>query len=146
MTATIVQQFQEAGLDCCVLRIETRSEQWHCGYVRIPEGTALFRVAYNEEVPEVLKAASEAAKQGPLGNRGVMAIFGIALGGLWHAGDLIDVHGSVTFSGELRGMEGFWWGFDVAHARDQEEGRSTDPEFAESQTRSMARQLATLIA
>lgn len=31
---------------------------------------------------------------------------------------LVDVHGGLTFSGELRNRHGFWFGFDCAHAGD----------------------------
>ena len=34
------------------------------------------------------------------------------------AGDLFDVHGSITFSGEFRDDRGFWYGFDCGHHGD----------------------------
>ena len=146
MKTETAAEFTEAGLDCLVLRMTASWGLWHCGYVRIPEGTALHNVEYLDPVPPALKPAEETVLQGPLGNRGVMFILGAALGAGPRVGDLIDVHGSITFTGALKDREGYWWGFDVNHLDDQETGRSADQGFAEAQTRSMARQLSTLIA
>ena len=146
MHTEVICEFVEAGLDCLVLRMISSWGLWHCGYVRIPEGTALHNVGYSEPVTPALETVKEAVLKGPVGKRGSIPSFLIAMGKSPDAGDLIDVHGSVTFSGALRGQEGYWWGFDVNHSGDEETGLSADPSFAEEQTRSMAKQLSTLLA
>ena len=113
-TEIVPHSFEHAGLTCHVLRNFNKAL---CGYVKIPEGHPLFGVEYNQAVPESLEAVARAVEGGKLGKRSIVCL---VIGG--YSGDLIDVHGSVTFSGKIGEdsflPKGFWWGFDCAHSRD----------------------------
>lgn len=115
-----------------------------CGYVRIPEGHPLHNVAYNEEIPPSLQWRAEEIMNEPVGKRGAIDLFCMAGRGP-RAGDLFDVHGSVTFSGK-RNDSGFWYGFDLGHAGDEETGISQDDDYAKQECASLAAQLARCVA
>ena len=75
-----------------------------CGYVRIPEGHPLHGISYNEEIPAALEYRGKEIMDEPVGKRGPIDVLCMAGRGA-RSGDLFDVHGSVTFSGEREGEE-----------------------------------------
>ena len=88
-----------------------------CGYVEIPKGHKLYGLSYSEQLPITFK---EISKQ-KIGKRGIVPIF--CAGPLKEEDRicmdlLFDVHGGITFSGELRDFKGYWIGFDCAHSGD----------------------------
>lgn len=105
----------KTGYQCRLLR--HKSSGHLCGYVQIPEAHPLHGVDYGAEVPEAVKGIEAAVMQGPIGKRGMIEVPCMSRRGAL-AGDLFDVHGSITFSGEMSGKQGFWYGFDCAHAGD----------------------------
>ncbi len=147
------ETFEHAGLACRIIR---RSRSGHlCGYVRVPEAHPLYGKEYSDAVPDSMRESAQAALQSPLGKRGILSA-------LVHTPEapridiLFDVHGSLTFSGELRGVEGHWFGFDCAHAGDLQPGYSLpftsdddeyrDIEYVRAECRSLAEQLAAVAA
>lgn len=107
------------GLTCHVLRGPVGSL---CGYVKLPEDHPLYNVGYSEDMPAWLQAAWE-KRQGEVvgGSMSPLRMFCLAFGSSPQAADVFSVHGGVTYSGFDNGKykpEGFWWGFDCAHAGD----------------------------
>jgi len=87
---------------------------YRCGYVQIPEGHYLYEKGYSEalESPSV-----DILMDAEIGRRGIVPIF------CWDGETmtmdiLFDVHGGITFSGELPGETGYWIGFYCAHDGD----------------------------
>lgn len=119
---------------------------WWCGYVQIPEGHVLYGVPYNEDAPDSLAEAVRLVSEGPVGDRGIMDILCMSFRGedeKFRAGELFDVHGSVTFSGEFGApLTGFWYGFDCHHYQDDE---STQNEaYVMRQCESLAQQILAI--
>ena len=90
-----------------------------CGYVQVKEGHPLFGHSYNEHVP-TLCSQLEKIKHSPIGKRGIIPVL------IWDRERcspeiIFDVHGGLTYSGELLG-ESWWFGFDCEH-----EGDARDP-------------------
>ena len=88
---------------------------YRCGYVRIPEGHALFGVDYSDEAPGVSK--DDIAEE-PLGKRGIISVFLAGLNDGVRLDLLFDVHGGLTFGGSRSNGGGWWLGFDCAHCGD----------------------------
>lgn len=111
------EDFEHAGLACRIIRADSTGAL--CGYVRIPEGHPLYGVEYSAPVPESLaKAAQETLLNSRIGKRGIVSLLTANLEAP-RVEMLFDVHGSLTFSGELRGFPGsHWYGFDCAHYHD----------------------------
>lgn len=117
-TEVLPAPWTHAGLDCAMVRAQ---EIGHlCGYVRIPEGHPLFGVDYGAPVPDALQDIAKAAQDGPIGKRGIIEVFCLALGGDFHTGTIFNVHGGVTYSRQDGDHlpPGFWYGFDCGHTRD----------------------------
>lgn len=135
----------QAGLRAAIVIVEYSSGSWHrCGYVAVQPGHPLHGVAY-KQATDALKAPSG---DEPLGNRGIFTVLFAACGdGLTSEPQCVfDVHGSITYSGGGKGRypvqhDGLWWfGFDCAHAGDDEVGgRSLEYVIAECE--SLARQI-----
>jgi hypothetical protein len=90
-----------------------------CGYVHIPEGHPLHGIEYSAALPDFLAPLKDVVLEGEIGNRGVMDVFCLALGGDFTVGLLFNVHGGITFSGVPCGQDaGFWYGFDCGHCDD----------------------------
>lgn len=83
---------QTTGLDCLILRIPCWGHL--CGYVRVPESNRLYGKNYLEEIDIPGSETRQAIDR------------------------VIECHGDVTFSGELPGYDGFWFGFDCNHFGD----------------------------
>lgn len=146
---------EATGLKCCILR---NHSDCYCGYVEIPEGHPLHGLDYNDPVPASLSTAAKAVHEAPVGKRGSIDILHAAVNSAYerglHAGFLFDVHGSVTYSGTIKG-EGFWYGFDCSHAgdasppwskyaRDYGDGIYRDLAYVQAECTSLAKQLAAL--
>lgn len=140
-TCAVLEQWKDAetGYDCLLMQGPFAL----CGYVRIPEGHPLHGVSYNEPLPAALQEKGKEVLEGPIGKRGPIDVFCMAGRGSLHAGDLFDVHGSVTYSGEREGA-GFWYGFDLGHLDDHETGIDEDAEYAKTECARLATQLAAL--
>ena len=146
---------KKTGYECLILRM--RDAGHLCGYVRLPEGHPLYGVGYSAEFPELLKSLAEVEMNSPVGKRGAINVFFMALRGSMSVGDLFDVHGSITFSGRMRNREGFWYGFDCAHAGDLQpesakrygfdpEGVYRDIEYVKTECTRLAAQLAQAVS
>jgi hypothetical protein len=109
------------GYACCIRRHELFGHL--CGYVRLDAGHPLHGVRYSDSVPDAFMQDLEGMMHQPIGHR---SFFDVFIASIDHsAGErhrvalLIDVHGSVTFSGgpddeDGHGVflpPGFWWGF-----------------------------------
>lgn len=107
----------KAGLKaaCVVVRNSHR-----CGYVEVPKGHPLHGVDYSQETDALNFDPNEAT----LGKKSPMIAFTAASedGGVRRSPDIaFDVHGGVTFAGGGTypvESEGWWFGFDCAHAGD----------------------------
>jgi len=101
-----------------------------------------------------MRKSAKAALQSPLGKRAVFTI--LTLDPEAPSIDILfDVHGSLSFAGELHGVEGHWFGFDCAHAGDLKPGYEysfgddceyRDIEYVRAECRSLAEQLAAVAA
>ena len=133
----------ETGLPCHIFPCRF-TERYHlCGYVQVPFSHPLYGVAYNEDVPSALQAAKNALMSQPIGKRGVMNL--VCMSGLGaRAGDLFDVHGSITFTGPFRGQDPdeWWYGFDCGHSGDDPEIQ--DHAYVRAECESLARQMVAL--
>lgn len=144
--------FKHAGLLCRIIRYGRSGHL--CGYVRVPEGHPLHGKGYSDVVPDSLRDSAQAALQSPLGKRGIITAF-FCEPDAPRIDILFDVHGSLTFSGELDGLDGHWFGFDCAHAGDLQpdspysfdyDAVYRDIEYVRAECRSLAEQLAALAA
>lgn len=89
-----------------------------CGYVRVPYLNPLFGVGYGQHSNR-LRRARRAAMGKPLGKRSVMTLFSSgARDGTATPEIVFDVHGGITYSGDLQEVGAWWYGFDAAHAGD----------------------------
>ena len=90
---------------------------------------------------------------GEIGKRGVVDVFCLSLDpeGMKN-GILFNIHGGITFSGELKEEKGFWYGFDCAHCDDlsplmsggSHYGEYRDMEYVTNETESLAEQLKAI--
>lgn len=139
-----VKQWESNGMRCAIVRHPNLGHL--CGYVEVPPDHALFGVEYDNRVPDSLRHIEATIKNGTAGDRGIVNLFLAALNdGNLYVGDLIDVHGSVTFSGPLKvgAFESPWaWGFDCAHLDDTTE--RWDEDAVTQETERMAAQIAAI--
>lgn len=145
------EDFEHAGLTCRIVR--TKSTGALCGYVRVPQSHPLHEVEYNAPVPESLKGVGQSILSGTIGKRGIMSVITANLDVL-SVDLLFDVHGSLTFSGELHGFPGsHWYGFDCGHYRDllpaflkdaEHDCMYRDIEYVRGECRSLAEQIVKL--
>lgn len=88
-----------------------------CGYVRVPEGHPLHGLEYDVPVPG---ATWQELENVEVGKRGTIPLLCADRNEAPRLGVLLDVHGSVTFTGDLGGYgkDGWWIGFDCNHSGD----------------------------
>lgn len=149
------ETFEHEGMTCRIVR--ARSGHL-CGYVQIPDGHPLHGIDHSAQVPEILKPAIERVMNGPIGKRSPVSIFCASVDAP-SVELLFDVHGGITFGGELRGHPGtHWYGFDCAHCDDLSPGmymsagmrellgeaEYRDIEYVRSECRSLAEQIKAL--
>lgn len=104
-----------------------------CGYVEVSVGHPLHGIGYHQAT-EALRAVDLGAL--PLGKKGAILLFTAtcdALPGedIRRSPDVVfDVHGGLTYSGGGDGYpadgDGWWFGFDCAHAGDGQMGRMSE--------------------
>lgn len=109
-----------------VLLYQLGLRRHRCGYVEVPRGHPLYGVGYMEPcevIPEDLTEQALLGKKSPV--LLVTASVGAAAGKtLRRSPDVaFDVHGGLTYSGPGSDgypvpSEGWWFGFDCAHAGD----------------------------
>jgi hypothetical protein len=97
----VEREWKHFGLQCAVT--QNREAGFRCGYVRVPPGNSFFGKAYDALSHE-----------------------------LTPPGD-VDVHGGLTFAElepctEHTDGQGWWFGFDCAHAGDRTNDPSAKPE------------------
>lgn len=155
----------EAGLEalCLIITREDGSKRHRCGYVKVTPEHPAYGKEYGDELDCI---SQEEADSTTLGDKSPMLLLCAAVSdedGNNRVRKSIDViincHGGVTFSGELKDQSGWWIGFDCAHYLDAEIEPNThwpelnfnDPEavirsleFVVSQCESMASQLIKL--
>lgn len=126
MAYTVEQDFiSEEGLRCIGIAI---TDQGHrCGYVGVPKGHVLYGIEYSENLPDAVSfVTEEILHDATIGSRGAMPVFIAAIPGNINRLDVvIDVHGSLTYSGGGEGgkypvpdTDLWWFGFDCAHCDD----------------------------
>jgi hypothetical protein len=107
------------GYEAVVLRRDFMF--WLNGYVRVPSCHPCYGKRYDKEI-EVLKKLSvnrslnDVSRQSP-----IVAFLALVRGSnsvLPTMQESLEVHGGVTFSGKLRGFDGWWIGFDTNHCYD----------------------------
>lgn len=112
------------GLRCVGLAI---TQGHRCGYVAVPEGHVLYGVDYSDNLPEAVSfVTEEILRNEDISHRGAIPVFTAALSGNLNRLDVvIDVHGSLTYSGSgaenypAPSTEKVWWfGFDCGHSGD----------------------------
>ena len=117
-----------------------------CGYVKIPETHILHNVDYCEKSPAFF-IEYQKILESPTGKRGVLECL-TADKKIPRPCDLFDVHGSLTFSGKLPGIDGFWYGFDCAHYGDSTAwtscGEKRTPGYVHEECESLAQQIISL--
>jgi hypothetical protein len=143
--------FEAHGLRCAVTRGPMGA--W-CGYVAVPKGHPFF--GKDSDANADGKKFSDVSNQ-PIGKRGIIPLLlatQIGEDDPITIATLIDVHGSLTYSGTgVRGIgdkDSWWFGFDCAHLGDiipklgptWRDGVYRDLEYVKRETESLARQLA----
>ena len=162
MKPTIEKQWTtEAGLDAVALLLlrENGTRRHRCGYVRVPDGSPLYGKGYGEQLPLI---STDTANEQQLGKKSPILLLTAGVGA---DGDnvrrsldvVIDVHGGITFDGELKDLPGWWFGFDCAHSGDTSidldeiessyptDGVARSLEYVVSECESMAKQLSALL-
>lgn len=130
-----------------------------CGYVEVPKGHHLHGVHYHAVLNEIPKELAEGSY---LGKKSPILAFTAGVGAL--EGETVrrsldvvcDVHGGITYAGG-KGYpvesDGWWFGFDCAHAGDGEiepdprwprDGEVRSAEYVEAECESLAKQLKDL--
>lgn len=100
---------------------------WRCGYVKINKKHPLHGLHYTDQTPITFEKISKES----FGKRGVFSLFRASE---FKSKDrismdiLFDVHGSVTFTGKLNDINGWWIGFDCAHVGDKKDKSIMDKE------------------
>lgn len=117
----------KAGLRAvCYLVVYHGVRRHRCGYVEVPNGHPLSGVGYSEQCAAI---PQEAADNATLGDKSPILLLTAARalgeeGRIRRSPEIVfDCHGGLTFSGAgAEGYpiesEGWWFGFDCAHAGD----------------------------
>lgn len=118
--STVEREGTAHGLRFAVLLMDMGHR---CGYVAVPEDHPFYGRGYSEKVPWDRPAALEDRAMDDAGMGGMIALLGGADGvDEWarRVEGHVAVHGGLTFAGKgLPGLEdGWWFGFDCAHADD----------------------------
>lgn len=110
-----------AGLRAVALWV---NDSHRCGYVEVPKGHPLHGIDYHQEADCLSDFNPE---DEPIGKRGALILFTAGVdaadGEIRRSPDVVfDVHGGLTYSGGGDGYpadgDGWWLGFDCAHAGD----------------------------
>lgn len=125
--AYIVEQdfISKEGLRCVGIAITDMGHR--CGYVGVPKGHVLYGVGCSDTLPVAVSfVTEEIVKSAEMGSRGAIPILLAVLSGNANRLDVvIDVHGSLTYSGCGEGnkypvpdTDLWWFGFDCSHCDD----------------------------
>lgn len=143
--ATLKRQWEAHGLDCAVVQIHMYAmDDHHCGYVRVPEDHPWHGLDYSAQVPNPAPIPDDAT----VDDYGMAGMIGVLSGSdefTRRVEGQLRVHGGVTFAGKrpVEGCpEGWWFGFDCAHAHDTPAEWTEDATAAEAER--MAEQLASV--
>lgn len=124
------------GYHCCVLRVPGSGHL--CGYVQVPQGHPLHGVGYGAQI----------TKKQP---RALFDGWFLIDDDYESVGSLFDVHGGITFDGDLTDRDGHWFGFDCAHSGDLcpkydigRDGIYRDIAYVKRECASLAKQLKQL--
>lgn len=118
--STVERTWQAHGLDCAVLRMDLGHR---CGYVSVPESHPWHGTSYEEPAPEKTVDNSEFTAE----DVGTINAFLFAIGDDEKRDEYnrrpefqVRVHGGLTYTSQkLPGCpDGWWFGFDCAHADD----------------------------
>lgn len=146
---TVERHWQAHGLDCAVLFVHGRHR---CGYVRVSNAHPWHGVDYNDPAPgEPLSEAERDERS--IDDVGILAAFAYALSSEQEQAERdsapvyrIAVHGGITYAGTLSGADlpdGWWFGFDCAHADDDPARWTLDAVSTEVER--MAEQIAAVV-
>lgn len=137
------RNWEAHGLDCAVLRVKTMGGEGHrCGYVRVPEDHPWHGLAYCDEAPgEPADYENRSTEDAGMGGALAMLAGNVDEWAKRIEGH-VAVHGGLTFSGELVGHDGWWFGFDCAHLDDTPDRWTLEAVAAE--TERMAEQIAAV--
>ena len=98
-----------------------------CGYVKIPKDNPLFGLGYSTKLPITMYIL----KNETVGKRSVIPFFlqGLDKDERISMDVLFDVHGGITFSGDVKQLGGYWIGFDCAHYDDAKDVSLMDKKY-----------------
>lgn len=120
MKSKIVKKGEYRGHQFVIVENEDFRFQWMCGYVEVPEDHPLHRKEYYDSI-ELSEQQRQSLLSQPIGKRGVIEVLTFDKDDI-RVTDLFDVHGSLTWSGDLPSQyeqTGKWWfGFDTNHHDD----------------------------
>jgi hypothetical protein len=143
---------ERTGYACRILRNHSGAL---CGYVQVPPDHPLHGVAYNASIDASLMPLMESVMEGTVGKRSPIQVLLMSFGER-SPGDLFDVHGGITFSGDMRGAaEGsFWYGFDCSHCDDASpkyldhglRGTYRDLAYVKAECASLAKQIKQVVS
>ena len=145
------KKWSHSGLDCKVTRHPSAGHL--CGYVRIPKEHPLFDINYSSALPLLLQSKLKEVMEKPIGKRGAIDVVCFNPDAPT-VGIIFDVHGSITWSGNIKGEDGFWYGFDCSHCDDFVPYLSGTPmngsvyrdmEYVTRETESLAEQISEII-
>lgn len=133
MSYTVEKDWTAHGFRCVAV---AGSFGHRCGYVGVPAGHFLHGADFGANVP-ALAAAWDAAKAGPVGDRGIIPVLCNANSDEARPDCVFDVHGGLTYAGGddyPAKSNGLWWfGFDCNHAWD-----APDPDLMSESVRKTA--------
>jgi hypothetical protein len=145
----VPQEFMYKNHECRILR----SNLGHlCGYVRVHEDHPFYGLHYSDSVSVPLSVMNNDVD---LRDVSILSIVSDSLDGTLDEGNLsiasiLRVHGGVTFSGNpANGEDGWWYGFDCAHAGDYIPasafgGTYKEVSFVENQCKLLVEDLMTI--
>ncbi len=146
----IEKEWESSGFKCVVLNLIERTPPHRCGYVGISQNHPLHGCEYNTHSFALIKAW-EAAKNGPVGKRGIISLFCASTIDAERATPelVFDVHGGITYSGSNENgyppatPDDLWWyGYDCAHCDDTPEKCTL--EYCVNECENLAKQLAEI--
>jgi len=139
----------KSGFRAACLLVRNKSHR--CGYVEIPSDHFLYEIPYNQPHP-LLKEKWEQKEKKERGKRSVLLVL------IYDPENItpeiyFDVHGSLTYSDNLKGYpidgESNWWiGFDCAHEGDAScssiDGIHRTLSYVEKECEALAQQIKDL--
>lgn len=135
----------DSGLRAIVLWV---NDSHRCGYVEVPKSHPFFGKSYNYHLDKTFwdKLPKVEFKGSPID---LLIAAGDQRDGAGpRLSYFVNVHGGLTFAGELKDQSGWWFGFDCAHLDDRtkyiDHGVMRSLEYVTDECESLARQLSIL--